>query len=81
MEKQRMKQAFMESAVRVVARERLEKATAKSLAAEVGLNKAYIYKCFSSKDELLSETFHLEDERFAVLLRETRPVMHVGGLA
>lgn len=81
MEQQRMKQAFMESAVRVVAREGLEKATTKSIAAEAGLNEAYIYKCFSRKDELLSEAFHLEDENYAVLLREILPVMQMDGLA
>ncbi len=79
LEQQSMKQAFMESAVRIVARDGLEKATTKSIAAEAGLNEAYIYKCFSSKDELLSEAFHLEDERFAALLRETLPIMHIAG--
>lgn len=74
-----MKQAFMESAVRIVAREGLAKTTTKAIAAEAGLNEAYIYKCFNGKDELLSEAFHMEDERFAALLRETLPVMRMSG--
>lgn len=41
-----MKQIFMESAVHVVARDGLENATTKAIAAQAGLNEAYIYKCF-----------------------------------
>lgn len=58
MEVQEMRQVFIDSAVRVVARDGLEKATTKAIAAEAGLNEAYIYKCFAGKDELLSEAFY-----------------------
>ena len=75
-----MKQAFIESTVHVVARDGLEKATTKAIAAEAGLNEAYIYKCFAGKDELLSEAFYREDENFARLLRDTLPVMRLPDL-
>ena len=55
MDQQSMKQTFMMSAVRVIARDGLVKATTKAIAAEAGLNEALIYRCFSSKNELLSE--------------------------
>lgn len=71
-----MKQVFLKSAVHVVARDGLEKATTKAIAAEARLNEAYIYKCFSGKDELLDEALHMEDVNFAVLLHETLPIMH-----
>lgn len=74
MEIQEMKQVFMHSAVHVVARDGLEKATTKAIAAK--LNEAYIYKCFSGKDELLNEALHMEDANFAVLLHEILPIMH-----
>lgn len=80
MEQQNMRQAFMESTVRVVARDGVEKATTKSIAAEAKLNEAYIYKCFSGKDELLGETFLMEDERFSAFLKKTLPVMRTPGL-
>ncbi len=70
-----MRQVFIESAVHVVAREGLEKTTTKAIAAQAKLNEAYIYKCFSGKDELLNEALHMEDDNFAVLLHETLPVM------
>ena len=40
------KQTFIESAVRVVARDGLDKTTTKAIAADAGLNEAYIYRCF-----------------------------------
>lgn len=79
MEQQNIKQAFIDSAVRVVARDGMEKATTKAIAAEAKLNEAYIYKCFPSKDELLSEALHMEDVNFANFLQKTLPIMHMPG--
>lgn len=76
-----MRQAFIDSAVRVVARDGIEKTTTKAVAAEAKLNEAYIYKCFSGKDELLSAALQMEDVRFAELLQKTLPVMHMPGLS
>ena len=70
----------MECAVRVVTRDGMEKATTKAIAAEAKLNEAYIYKCFSNKDELLSAALHMEDVRLANLLQKTLPVMHMPDL-
>ena len=58
MEVQEMRQVFIDSAVRVVARDGLEKTTTKAIASEAKLNEAYIYKCFSGKDDLLCGTSH-----------------------
>ena len=81
MEQQNIKQAFIDSAVRVVARDGMEKATTKAIAAEAKLNEAYIYKCFPSKDELLSEALHMEDVNFANFLQKTLPIMHMPGFS
>lgn len=43
MEVQEMRQVFIDSAVRVVARDGLEKTTTKAIASEAKLNEAYIY--------------------------------------
>lgn len=77
MEVQEMRQVFIDSAVRVVARDGLEKTTTKAIASEAKLNEAYIYKCFSGKDDLLSAALHMEDVNFANLLQKTLPVMHM----
>ena len=71
LEIQEMRQSFIDSAIRIVARDGMEKTTTKAIAAEAKLNEAYIYKCFSGKDELLSAALHMEDENFANLLQNT----------
>ncbi|MFR4250028.1 MAG: TetR/AcrR family transcriptional regulator [Christensenellales bacterium] len=81
MEIQEMRQSFIDSAIRIVARDGMEKTTTKAIAAEAKLNEAYIYKCFSGKDELLSAALHMEDENFANLLQKTLPVMHMQGFS
>lgn len=81
MEIQEMRQSFIDRAIRIVARDGMEKTTTKAIAAEAKLNEAYIYKCFSGKDELLSAALHMEDENFANLLQKTLPVMHMQGFS
>lgn len=76
-----MRQVFIDSAVRVVARDGMEKTTTKAIASEAKLNEAYIYKCFSGKDDLLSAALHMEDVNFANLLQKTLPIMHMPGLS
>ena len=71
------KQVFIESAVRVVARDGLDKATTKAIAADAGLNEANIYRCFESKEDLLCAAFHMEDVNFAYFLKQNLYVMHV----
>lgn len=71
------KQAFIEGTVRVVARDGLDKATTKAIAADVGLNEANIYRCFESKEDLLCAAFRMEDVNFAYFLKQNLHVMHV----
>ena len=46
MEQREIQQTFIRSAIRVIAQKGLVKATTKAIAADAGLNEAYIYKCF-----------------------------------
>lgn len=71
-----MRCVFIRSAIHIVARDGLERTTTKAIAADAGLNEAYIYKCFSGKEELLGEALHMEDANLAVLLHEALPIMH-----
>lgn len=73
MEQREIQQTFIRSAIRVIARKGLVKATTKAIAADAGLNEAYIYKCFKGKDELLAEALHDRDEGLAVFLRREFP--------
>lgn len=79
-QKETMKRNLMESAVRVVAREGLEKTTTRLISLEAKLNEAYLYRCFENKEHLLAETFYNEDIRFAHHIQKTLPVMQMSGL-
>lgn len=71
-----MKQVFIESAIHVAARDGLDKTTTKAIAADAGLNEAYIYRCFESKEDLLRAAFHMEDINFSHFLRQNLSIMH-----
>lgn len=70
------KQTFIESAVRVVARDGLDKTTTKAIAAEAGLNEAYIYRCFEGKEDMLRTAFHIEDLNFVYFLKQNLSIMY-----
>ena len=73
MEQKEIRQAFIQSAIHVVAQQGLVKATTKAIAAAAGLNEAYIYKCFRGKDELLAAALWKLDEGLGRQLYETFP--------
>ncbi len=75
MEQKEIRQAFIQSAIHVVARDGLVKATTKAIAAAAGLNEAYIYKCFRGKDELLAAALWKLDAGLSQHLSETFPIM------
>lgn len=79
-QKESMKQILTESAIRVVARDGLDKTTTKLIAADAKLNEAYIYRCFKNKEALLAEAFYTEDVRFAHHIRTTLPIMKTPGI-
>lgn len=70
-----MRNAFIRSAVHIVAHEGMDRATTKNISKVTGLNEAYIYRCFPNKEDLLREAFHLGDLRFLTVLQSTRPIM------
>lgn len=56
-----VREALLNSTVRIVAQYGLERTTTKLIAADAQINEAYIYRCYDSKDSLLQATFHMED--------------------
>lgn len=73
--KEELREIFISCAVHIVAQHGLAKTTTKLIATAAGMNEAYIYRCFKSKDELLAEVFYLEDVNFAKHIQKVWPVM------
>jgi len=58
----RIRTALMDGAIKVVARDGLDKLTTRSIANECDLHDAYIYRYFIDKEDLLKRTFLREDK-------------------
>lgn len=75
-----VREALLNSTVRIVSQYGLERTTTKLIAADAQINEAYIYRCYDSKDLLLQATFHMEDVCLAEHVRKSLPVMRIRGL-
>lgn len=67
--------ALMDGAIRSVALYGLENASTKTISACCGINEAYIYRYFESKEDLLAKTFEREDRLFLDMILDNFPVL------
>ena len=58
------REQLLDAAVLVVARDGLDHATTKAIAAEVACNEVYIYRNFGNKEDLLQAAFNRADIGF-----------------
>ena len=70
MTQNRIRNALMDGAIKVVARDGLEKITTRSIASECDLHDAYIYRYFIDKEDLLMKTFIREDKAMTARIKE-----------
>jgi AcrR family transcriptional regulator len=69
MKQEDIRHKLIDGTIRVIARDGLDKATTKRISVETSTNEAYIYRCFSDKEDMFSETFAvLDNELVAVTL-------------
>lgn len=68
MKQEEIRQRLIAGAIRVVAKEGLDKASTKQIGLATALNEAYIYRCFKDKEDLFAGAFNALDEE---LLSET----------
>ena len=62
MSPQETRQTLIAKTISVIANEGLDKTTTKAITQGTGINEAYIYRNFKSKEDLLSKTFDELDE-------------------
>lgn len=72
---------FMESAIKVIARDGFDKASTRNIAKECGLADAYIYHYYKDKDDLFSRAFQKEDMALAAKVRQHLSIMGQPGLS
>lgn len=56
---------LIDGSIHVIARDGLDKATTKQIGIETSTNEAYIYRCFSDKEDMFAKTFDSLDEELA----------------
>lgn len=66
-----VRQALMNSAIRVVSVQGIQNATTKALSVDSGLSEVYIYRYFKSKDDLLKQTFNALDKELMHLMKKS----------
>ena len=71
---------LIESTIKVIARDGLDKTTTKAIAKESDLHEAYIYQHFENKEKLLAQTFDVLDEELATTAMQNVEVMYMQNL-
>lgn len=80
MSPQDMRETLIAHTITVIASEGLDKTTTKAIVAGTGINEAYIYRCFTGKDGLLSKAFETLDEELVEKIAQCTPVMYMSEL-
>lgn len=80
MDQENIRQRLIESTIRVISRDGIDKATTKLLAKEADVNEVYIYRLFESKEALFVKTFAALDNELISKLLDYLPVMHMDKL-
>lgn len=70
MSPQDIRETLIARTIEVISSQGLDKTTTKAITTGTGINEAYIYRCFSDKDDLLSKAFEkLDNELYEVAMR------------
>ena len=67
---------LIDGAIRVIAREGMDKASTKQIGITTSINEAYIYRCFQNKDDLLAKTFASLDDELVSVVTLHIPIMY-----
>ena len=75
-----MRLALLDSTVRIIAKDGLDKATTRSIAQAAQLNEAYIYRFFNDKEYLFKEAFTMLDNELISKILLHLPIMSANEL-
>ena len=75
-----MREVLLNQTIAVIAENGMDKTTTKAIASGAGVNEAYIYRCFSNKDALLSRTFDKLDDELVTISARSIAVMQLQAL-
>ena len=76
MTQEEMRLALVNSTVKVVANDGLDKTTTKAISTVADLNEVYIYRLFEGKEDLLRKSFEMLDKELTDAVYSALPVMY-----
>lgn len=74
-------QKLIDGTIRVISCEGLDKASAKRIEAETGINAVYIYRCFEDKEDMFAKAFLYLDNELKEVILERLPIMYMKGFS
>lgn len=77
MKQDETRRRLIDGTIHVIARDGLDKATTKQIGIETSTNEAYIYRCFSDKEDMFAKTFESLDEELVNKAMQHVPVMYM----
>ena len=77
MKRDDIRQKLIDGTISVIANDGLDKATTKQIGIETALNEAYIYRCFSGKEDMFSRAYDYLDKELAEVVMKHMSVMYV----
>ncbi len=80
MKRDETRRRLIEGAIRVIAKDGLDKASTKQIGIATSTNEAYIYRCFEDKNDMFAKTFdYLDEELFSTTIKHI-DVMYIKNL-
>ena len=67
---------LISAAIKVIAENGLENTATNMICAESGINVAYIYRFFESKEDLIAKSFEYVDDEFLGVVLENFPILN-----
>lgn len=77
MTREAIRQTLIDGTIHVIGRDGLDKATTKQIGKETSVNEAYIYRCFSNKEDMLAQAFDTLDDELAAKTLQHVEVMYI----
>ena len=76
MKSEMLRRELIDGTIYVIANEGLDKATTKQIGLKTGINEAYIYRCFKSKEDMFAKDFESLDLELIDTLKRYRGVLY-----
>ncbi|MBQ8549759.1 MAG: TetR/AcrR family transcriptional regulator [Clostridia bacterium] len=77
MKQDETRRKLIDGTIHVIARDGLDKATTKQIGIETSTNEAYIYRCFSDKEDMFARTFDSLDEELLNKAMQHIAIMYI----